>query len=151
MYTTSIKLSEKYNYLEEKFIKAYEFLQRTDLDEFEEGSVEIDGQDVVANFQFYKTIDESNTLFETHDKFFDIQYMIKGRESFGYTKREGLVVAKEYNEANDITFYERPEYSGRIILEEGDFVVVAPEDAHQPRCAAGEAQEVKKIVIKVRV
>ncbi|MGL5260465.1 MAG: YhcH/YjgK/YiaL family protein [Lachnospiraceae bacterium] len=151
MYTTSIKLSKKYDYLAEKFIKAYEFLQRTDLDTFEEGSVEIDGKDVVANFQFYTTVDEKTAPFETHDKFFDIQFMIKGTEGFGYAKREDLIVSEEYDETRDITFYEKPEHSGMIILEEGDFIVVAPEDAHQPRCAVGEAKAVKKIVVKVRV
>lgn len=149
MYTTSIELSEKYNYLEDKFRKAYEFLKRTDLDTFPEGSVEIDGEDVVANFQFYRTGEEAE--FETHRKYFDIQFMVQGREEFGYAKREELTVKTSYNEETDIVYYERPAYRSCVVLEPGDFVVVAPEDAHQPRCISGEAMDVKKIVVKVRV
>ena len=36
-------------------------------------------------------------------------------------------------------------------LPEGDMIVVAPEDAHKPRCAAGHPMAVKKVVVKVAV
>ena len=34
---------------------------------------------------------------------------------------------------------------------EGDLIVVAPEDAHKPRCVAGAPCQVKKVVVKVAV
>ena len=72
----------------------------------------------------------SQGSFETHEKYFDIQYMVSGREQFGVCKRDGLV-EKERNEAGDLIFYEEPEFSGSVFLEEGDLIVVAPEDAHK--------------------
>ena len=40
---------------------------------------------------------------------------------------------------------------GFVVLEAGDCVVVAPEDAHKPKGQAGEPARVRKIVVKVRV
>ncbi len=39
--------------------------------------------------------------------------------------------------------------SGSVLLEEGDLIIVAPEDAHKPRCVAGVPCQVKKVVVKV--
>jgi YhcH/YjgK/YiaL family protein len=63
-------------------------------------------------------------------------------------KREGLTV-KERREENDLIFYEEPGLSGSVLLEEGDLIIVAPEDAHKPRCVAGVPCHVKKVVVKV--
>lgn len=54
-------------------------------------------------------------------------------------------------EENDVVFYEDPPMSGQVLLREGDLVVVAPEDAHKPRCAAGDPAPVKKVVVKVKI
>ena len=52
---------------------------------------------------------------------------------------------------NDLKFYEEPAMSGTVLLLPGDMIVVAPEDAHKPRCAAGEPEFVRKVVVKVKV
>ena len=103
---------------------------------------------VAANVQEYTTFPAEQGSFETHEKYFDIQYLVSGREQFGVCKRDGLKV-KERNEANDVIFYEEPEFSGSVLLEEGDLIIVAPEDAHKPRCAAGTPCDVKKVVVKI--
>ena len=48
-------------------------------------------------------------------------------------------------------FFEEPAMSGTVLLLPGDMIVVAPEDAHKPRCAAGEPEFVRKVVVKVKV
>lgn len=58
---------------------------------------------MVANVQEYTTYPASEASFETHEKFFDIQYMASGREMFGVCKRDGLKV-KERIEENDLIF-----------------------------------------------
>ena len=138
MFFSNVSIAEKYNYLEEKFTCAYKWLAETDIQSLAVGSYPIMGDTVPA----------SQGSFETHEKYFDIQYMVSGREQFGVCKRDGLV-EKERNEAGDLIFYEEPEFSGSVFLEEGDLIVVAPEDAHKPRCQAGGPCEVKKVVVKV--
>lgn len=91
--------------------------------------------------------------FESHDRFFDIQFMVEGEELFGYVPRD-LVSSEPYDAQNDMTFHAEPENplaASYILLKKGDLAIVPPEDAHKPRCAAGEPKPVVKIVVKVRV
>ena len=148
MFFSNIKIAEKYNYLEEKFTCAYKWLAETDLEALPVGSYPIMGDTVVANIQEYTTFPADQGSFENHEKYFDIQYVVKGREQFGVCKRDGLV-EKERIEENDLIFYEEPEFSGSVFLDEGDLIIVAPEDAHKPRCQAGGPCQVKKVVVKV--
>ncbi|MFT4107051.1 MAG: YhcH/YjgK/YiaL family protein [Lacrimispora sp.] len=143
-------IAEKYNYLEDKFQAAYKWLKETDIKALPVGSYPIMGDTVIANIQEYTTFAAEQGSFETHEKYFDIQYVVTGIEQFGVCKRDALK-EKERIPENDVIFYEEPEFSGYVILEEGDLIVVAPEDAHKPRCAAGTPCEVKKVVVKVAV
>ena len=149
MFFAPLGLATKYNYLDDKFRAAYKWLAETDLDHTPVGSYPIcDG--VTANVQEYDTFPASEGSFETHDAYFDIQYVISGKEQFGYCKREGLVLKQDVPE-NDVKFYEEPALSGSVLLLPGDLIVVAPEDAHKPRCAAGAPEFVRKVVVKVKV
>lgn len=148
MFFANVSIAEKYNYLEEKFRCAYKWLAETDIAALPVGSYPIMGDTVIANVQEYTTFPPSQGYFETHEKYFDIQYVVSGKEQFGICKRDGLTV-RERIEENDLIFYEEPEHSGSVFLEEGDLIVVAPEDAHKPRCQAGEPCAVKKVVVKV--
>lgn len=151
MLTTSIDLMEKYDYLEEKFKKGYEFLKNTDLKALPLGRVEIDGDDLFASVQEYTTMPAEACKYEAHNRYFDIQYVVEGQEYFGYVKREGLTEEAPYDEVNDLVFFKEPEQDGYVLLQTGDAAVVVPEDAHKPRCVAGKACRVRKIVVKVRV
>lgn len=150
MFFSNVTIAEKYNYLEEKFVRAYKWLAETDIKALPAGSYPIMGDDVIANVQEYTTFPASEGRFETHEKYFDIQYMVTGKEQFGVCKRDGLVVQERIDE-NDVIFYEEPEFSGTVFLDEGDLIVVAPEDAHKPRCCAAEPEAVKKVVVKVKL
>lgn len=133
-----------------KFDLAFSFLRRKNLAEMEEGWYEL-GEGVRASVQRYVSMKEEELSFETHEKFYDVQYMAKGREFVGICSRKELKAKKAYDEENDITFYEEPKLSGRVLLEAGDYVVLGPDDAHKPRCMAEEAMPVVKVVVKVPV
>ena len=77
MYFAPISQATKYNYLDDKFQAAYKWLAETDLDNTPAGSYPI-CEGVTANVQEYTTFPASEGSFETHDKFFDIQYVISG-------------------------------------------------------------------------
>ncbi len=149
MFFSPLKLATKYNYLEEKFQAAYKWLAETDLEHTSVGSYPV-CEGVTANVQEYDTFPAEEGSFETHDAYFDIQYVISGKEQFGYCKREGLVL-KEDRPENDVKFYEEPALSGTVLLLPGDLIIVAPEDAHKPRVAADGPEFVRKVVVKVKV
>jgi biofilm protein TabA len=150
MLSTKIGLEYKYDFTAKKFQLAFEFLKRRDLAELEPQSIEL-GEGVRANIQRYDSFEWDANRFETHEKFFDIQYVIEGVEYCGVCEREGLKVAVPYNPVKDVTFYEDPELYGKVLLKAGDYIVVGPEDVHKPRCAAGKSMPIKKVVIKVPV
>ncbi len=151
MFATSKDLTRKYDYLAEKFKTGYEFLMRDDLASLQTGKMDL-GSGITVLVQEYTSKMPAEGKFETHDKFFDIQYVISGREMFGLVSRKGLEESAPYNPEKDITFYKEPEASGCLLLGAGDLVVVAPEDAHKPGLAVdGKQGPVKKIVIKIPV
>lgn len=140
----------QYGLGEKKFRSAFEFLSRNDLARLSVGSIGL-GEGVVANVQRYDTAPAEELSFETHDKFYDIQYVVSGREAIGVCARDALMVKSVYDPENDITLYLDPKEAGAIVLTAGDFIVLAPEDAHKPRCAVAGPAPVQKIVIKVPV
>ena len=146
----NVSIADRYDYLEEKFKVAYKWLAETAIKDLPEGFYPLMGDDVIAGVQEYTTSPWEERRFETHDLYFDIQFMVTGDEMFGICKRDGLREVDRIEE-NDVVFYEDPPMSGQVLLREGDLVVVAPEDAHKPRCAAGDPAPVKKVVVKVKI
>ena len=151
MFSTKTGLEYKYDLSERKFRVAFEFLRRTDLADLPVGWIDLE-EGVRASVQEYTSFAWDENKFETHEKYFDVQYVVSGNEFVGVCDRSecGPVVVS-YKETDDVAFYEDPSYPGKVFLNAGDFIVLAPEDAHKPRCAAGEPAPVKKIVIKVPV
>lgn len=151
MFATTKDLSCKYDYLAEKFKVGYEFLKRDDLATLPVGKIDLDGG-IKVLVQEYTSKMPADGRFETHDRFFDIQYVIEGVEMFGVANRKDLEVDTPFNPEKDITFYKEPAVGGAIVLGAGDLVVVAPEDAHKPGMAVdGKPAKVKKLVIKIPV
>lgn len=104
MLTTNILLAEKYDYLSEKFKKAFTFLRDTDLAALPVGNVPIDGNEVYANVQSYSTMDAADCPFESHKEYFDVQYVVEGEECFGYEPVENLIPSVEYDAEKDLIF-----------------------------------------------
>lgn len=150
MFSTIIGKESLYDFTEKKFQIAFDFLKRNDLADLPEGWIELE-DGVKASIQHYCTTNWSENMFETHDKYFDVQYVIEGFEYFGVCKREGLIESIPYSEENEITFYKEPQNSSRVLLEQGDFIIVGPDEAHKPRCSGCKSLPVKKVVVKVPV
>lgn len=138
----------KYDLTNAAFQTAFAFLRRDDLAALPEGWIDLGGG-VRASLQHYETMDPATLSFETHERFFDIQYLVEGEELLGVCTRQGLVVRTPYDPDNDVTFYQDPALAGQVLLRAGDYVIFAPEDAHKPRCQAAAPMAVKKIVVKV--
>lgn len=150
MFCGALETANKYDLKDPKFQTAFAFLQRKDLAELPLGWIDLD-HGVRASVQEYTTQPENELDFETHEVYFDIHYMVHGEEKIGVCIRDGLKTKIPYAEENDIQFYYDPAQWGMLYLREGDYAVVAYEDAHKPHVAAGEPMAVRKIVIKVPV
>ncbi len=151
MISTKSGLEYKYDFKAKKFQLAFEFLKRKDLADLPECTIEL-GEGARANIQHYDSIEWEAGKFETHERYFDVQYVIEGAEYCGVCDRAMLgKVVDEYNEKNDITFYAEPAHCGKVLLNSGDFIVLGPEDAHKPRVKVDKVIPIKKVVVKVPV
>ena len=150
MFSATIGGEYRYDFTAPKFQTAFAFLHRDDLADLPEGWIELDNG-VRASVQHYSTSPAEELKFETHEKFFDIQYLVEGIELLGCCTRAGLKESVPYDPSSDVTFYADPAQAGSVLLRAQDFVIFAPEDAHKPRIAVGAPLAVKKIVIKVPV
>ena len=133
--------------------KAVEFLQEVQGKDLEDGRIEIDGKQVYALVQSYLgKPDIHQPRFEAHRRYIDIQYLVSGKEYFGWAPLEAMIETDLFNEEKDIVHGSVAEASITLVrLSEGLLAVVYPEDAHAPGLADGEPAPVKKIVVKVAI
>lgn len=149
MLSCKAKLAGKYAYLAPKFMAGINWLAKTDIHALPDGKHPVPDSDLVADIQTYNTKPENNCRYESHHEHFDIQYVAEGREYFGVCPVDGLTVTEEHPE-RDTYFYATPRASGRVLLNQGDFIIVIPEEAHMPKCAVNTPEKVRKVVIKVK-
>ncbi len=128
--------------------KVFKYLQKEDLVNIRPGKYKINGSESEVIIQEYTTKNPKEVEWESHKFHIDVQYLIWGVERIGYAPIDGMEPIKEYNEASDKLILNGTN-GDFITLKEDLFVVMFPEDAHQPRVAAGEPMLVKKIIIKI--
>ena len=146
----NVKSIDSYGEISENFRIAFNFLSRDGLKNLPESSINI-GHGVRANIQHYQISTDINLSFETHNQFFDIQFIISGEEIIKVFPRKDLKPIASYDEKSDTTLYEDPERSSEILLQAGDYLILSPQDGHKPRCFTGKNCQIRKVVVKVPV
>lgn len=144
-----LKNCETYYSISENLKKGFEWLLSTDLEAIKPDKYCIDGENIFANVQEYETKEDAN--FETHKKYIDIQYMIKGKEVVGVTNRENCITCEQYNTDTDLEFLTCSSKNIYYPLKEGEFFVFFPQDAHKPSIKYKEKNIVKKVIVKVAI
>ena len=134
-----------------KMNRVLHFLQDTDLAGLPVGQILLEPDSIIVYVQEYTTSPASELLFETHEKFIDMQVMVSGQEIIAYAPKRGLKPKGTYDNAKDIAFFEEPEEFAAIAMHPGDYVVMKPQDGHKPRCVLSQPCKVKKIVVKMHV
>lgn len=129
-----------------------EFLLKLDLSNIQMGKTVL-SDNVYVNIEEYNTKLIDNAKFESHDKYIDIQLLLKGIEAIYYTSRTGLNVDIPYSENKDITFYsDSVNKYPSIRLDSSNFMMIFPHEAHAPQVAIdGKTQKVLKVVVKIKV
>ncbi len=89
--------------------------------------------------------------FEAHRRFIDVQFALRGVELIRCKPLECVKETIPYNEEKDAARY-ADEPGLDAVIGNGYFVVVWPDDAHEPMLAVdGTPELVKKVVLKVPV
>ena len=149
MIKDKLENSENYYSLSKNIRKGLEWLSSNDLINIENGKHIINGDSLYANVQEYET--KSDADYEAHKKYIDIQYIINGNEYIGVSNYDNCKTCKQYDPQKDIEFLTLDEDDKYIELEEGEFMILFPNDAHKPSINPQKQTHVKKAVVKVAV
>lgn len=150
MISDSLSNAELYSNISSLFKESFDFLKTLD-PEVECGSIEIK-KDLVAHIGEYETSEVFKHGWETHKKYIDIQYCLKGKERIQWSPLDNrLTETSNYNPDKDVTFYNGDGDQTFINVGNGTFAIFFPRDAHAPQLMIDTPQMVKKVVIKVPV
>ena len=121
-------------------------------DNYSNGRVVLDGDNVFMNMASYETHPTDQAVFEAHKQYVDVMVMVEGTEII-YVKSTGALtrVYQEYNPEAEVLLADFDTDATAVRLETGSFVVLFPQDAHSPACHADGPVNVKKIIGKVRI
>jgi YhcH/YjgK/YiaL family protein len=136
--------------LHPRFAKAIDYIVTNNLLIAEPGTVLVDGEDIKAIVMEGNCVAKEDSLagFECHNKYIDIQIVLKGKETVGWRARTSCSSPKgEYSEEKDVLFY-ADDPTLFFELQAGMFSIYFPEDVHAPMIGEGP---IKKVVMKVRV
>ena len=100
----------------------------------------------------YETKEKNQYGFEAHRKNIDIQYLVKGEEKISSLPLEYLKESKTYDENIDAAFYEEANSKPQeLLLGNGYFAILFPQDGHMPQLCVNEPAKVRKVVVKVKI
>lgn len=150
MIVGKLKYLSRYKGISKNIDTAIDYVLQNDLMALPKGKTEIDGSNVFVNRDTYIAKPLEDCFFENHDKYMDMQIVLKGKEGFAYTdiSNPSLTVTSPYNQEKDVTKYSA-EDGVFFVLEEG-FALVYPEDIHLAKMDVS-GQTVEKAVIKIKI
>lgn len=135
-----------YYALHPQFKRAFDYVNKIDINTVATGRHEIDGKVIYALVQEYDTKLKEEGKWEAHRRYIDLQYVVKGVEGIGYANinhiQQGI-----YDDSKD--FLPLQGEGDLVTVHSGSFVLLFPEDAHMPGMAIGASACVKKIVLKI--
>lgn len=149
MIKDKLKNVKNYYNLSKNIEKGLKWLEETDLKKLADGKYIIEGECVYASVQTYETKEDAN--YESHRRYIDIQYVITGCEKVGVTDLSNCTTCVEYDTEKDLEFYNINCEEEFLELNEGQFLILYPHDAHKPSISKKEKNTVKKVVVKVAV
>jgi biofilm protein TabA len=109
------------------------------------------GDEMFVNVMKYDTLPREQCNFESHRKYVDLQYTIRGGETIEWRRSSELTAAGPYDDPKDLQFYQLGDAPTRLHMPPGYFAVFYPSDAHLPKVLDGVHASVYKAVIKVGI
>jgi len=142
----------KYAQLIPKIHSVLEFMKTHNLIDLNLGKHEILNSDVFVIRETYISKSAPECYFEGHLKYLDIQLVLKGCEKIGYHPKSHSIyeVKQPYQEVKDVETYDIKDYT-EIMLSEGMFAIMFPEDLHMPKLMHHTKQTIEKVVFKIKL
>ena len=100
-------------------------------------------------FEYVYKSQDSKIFFENHKRNIDYQFIQEGNEYIYLADECSAIPLESYNREDDYELFYSEHFS-KIIMNEGDFLVLMPGEIHSPKHQY-QAQKVKRIVIKKEI
>ena len=142
--------SELYAATWDRLAIALEWLKGFDPSE-PDGKYPIVGDDIIASVDSYQSRKSPNTMFESHEKYVDLQFVLEGNEYIDVAVGEALIVAEAYDAKRDVAFWGYDGAYSRVVMRSGSFAVLWPGDVHRPCQQIDKPEPIRKIVVKIRL
>lgn len=121
---------------------AVRFLTQTDLSALAPGRIEIDGERVFASVAD-NFLDRSELAWEAHQRYADIQIILKGSERFGWgSSAQYGPLEGDFQACTDVKGF-------GFSLDEGQFVLFFPGEPHAPGNPPAAPALCRKLIVKV--
>jgi len=130
--------------------KALKIAAETDFEKILDGKYEVDSDKLFYLVQRYKTRPVYEKI-EAHKNYIDLQLLVNGHEQIGFAIAGKLSVQTPYDETKDVMFFNPPANTTFLKMQKGDFAIFWPSDAHMPCCQIDNAEDVLKVVFKIKV
>ncbi len=144
----SLKNAHLYYGVNPRLEQAFDYLKGIDLMTIQPGKYIIDGDNIFLNIVERDLKTKQEAKLEVHNRYIDVQIVIKGCESFGWSQRDDMKQPQaEFDSQKDIQFFD-DEPQTYYQLKPGQFTILLPEDSHAPLVGEGF---IKKAIIKVLV
>lgn len=148
MIVDNIKNAPLYYNVHKRFQTAFEFLETIDFNSCNEGTFEVDGNNIKSIISTNNLKAKSDAVLETHKKYIDIHIPISDNETFGWKSAKELEYSIDsYDSENDFELF-RDIPTTYFTISPGEFAVFLSEDAHAPLIGVGE---LKKIIFKIAI
>lgn len=146
MILDSLKNAERYYALLPALERVVAYLRDTDVAALEPGRYVIDGDRLFVNVSELDLRPLDAAHLEVHNRYVDVQVVLGGEETFGWSERKDCCMAEgAFDAERDILFYsDRPQTY--YTVREGQFTLLFPDDAHAPMLGKGK---VRKLIFKI--
>lgn len=138
------------DYLTIRLDNAIAYIANLNHSELRPGRYEV-SDDFYYTVQEYETFAEEESVYESHRKYIDIQWVVSGYEALYVTDINHLSPSDEYNESKDVIHYSKSDNKSELLLSPGSCAVLFPKDAHRPARFMGGNSIVTKIVGKLKI
>jgi biofilm protein TabA len=144
-----IAFAKQYHKNKAVWDKVFAFMRDSNLVTSKPGKYIIDGDNAFATITDGPSKEFDQTAWESHRKYIDLQYVIKGKEKIGVAQLSTATVTKPYDASRDGANYTA---EGKFyIADPAAFLLFFPDDVHRPNIKVDGFDVVKKLVIKIKV
>ncbi len=140
--------AEKYYELHKDFKKIFRYLSELS-EELIPGRAVVRENEVWMEATVVEEKIEEKKISETHQKFLDIHFIVKGEEIFGYQSIQFLSSVNGYDSEKDCELFTGAVQ--KVLLKKGEFCIVFPEDAHIPMMEKTTEEKLVRVVVKIKI